>query len=273
MANEEVLNENKDTALQNGDDAKPERERSTIGFPYGDLNDAVAIVKGVRDVGGSSCEWEQLAAKLGQVATGGGFRQKALTAKSFGLVTYSQNRVTLTSLGNRICDPKQEKPAKAEAFLCVPLYKAVYEKFKGTALPPTDGLEAEMVGMGVSKKQKEKVRQCFQRSAMQAGFFWSGQDRLVLPAFKESGEQSHHVDSGKPEVDHGEKPKGGGGEGGGYHPLIEGLIKTLPMAGDTWAINARRKWLQAAANNFDLIYETDDVEGVIKIEVKKDSAN
>ncbi len=42
-----------------------------------------------------------------------------------------------------------------------------------------------------------------------------------------------------------------------YHPFIEGLLKTLPKPETDWTLGARAKWLQAAANIFELIY-TDD---------------
>ena len=48
---------------------------------------------------------------------------------------------------------------------------------------------------------------------------------------------------------------GNSGNGGGtYHPFVEGLLKTLPPADGEWKAESRRKWLQAAANVFDLIY-------------------
>src|SRR5690242_19735093 len=92
-------------------DSKRERERSTIEFPYLGLDVAVEMAKGVHEVGGSSCQWDQLAAKFDQAATGGGFRQRVMTAKTFGLLTYSQGTVTLTKLGTQICDPDQEAAA------------------------------------------------------------------------------------------------------------------------------------------------------------------
>ncbi len=66
---------------------------------------------------------------------------KISTAKIFGLVITGQGTVTLTSLGTQICDPQQEKTARANAFLRVPLYNRVHEHFKGAALPPPTGLE------------------------------------------------------------------------------------------------------------------------------------
>jgi len=101
------------------------RERSTIEFPYLDQDAAVEVAKGVYDVGGSSCGWDQLAAHMNQAANGGGFRLRMMTAKTFGLVTYGQGTVTLTDLGQRLCDPQQERAAKAESFLKVELYNAI----------------------------------------------------------------------------------------------------------------------------------------------------
>jgi hypothetical protein len=102
-----------------------------IAFPYLDLNDSIEIAKGVHELTGANCQWDQLAEKLNQPTTGGAFRQRVMTAKMFGFVTYSQGTITLTPLGSRLCDPQQEAAAKSEAFLNVPLYKAVYEQFRG----------------------------------------------------------------------------------------------------------------------------------------------
>jgi hypothetical protein len=51
---------------------------------------------------------------------------------------------------------------------------------------------------------------------------------------------------------------------GPRHPFIEGLLQTLPEPEDDWPTVARVKWLQTAANIFDLIYKGD---GGIKIEM------
>jgi hypothetical protein len=266
MAAEEAVREDVEQA-QDGD---AKRERSTIKFPYGDLSDAVEVAKGVHTVGGTSCEWEQLAAHLKLAATGGGFRMKMLTAKIFGVADYGQRKVTLTQLGSRLNDPKQEAGARVEAFLSVPLYKTIYNKFKGATLPPTSALEAEMAGMGVAEKQTDKARQYFQRSAEQAGFFWSGQDRLVTPATGPNGGAggaSHEQEERERVKRHG----GGSGGGGGLHPLIDGLIKTLPDPETDWPIEKRAKWLRAAAQNFDLIYK-DAGDDSIEITVQKGSA-
>ncbi len=247
------------------------RERSTIAFPYGDLDDAVAFAKGVHAVGGSSCQWDQLAGHFQQAANGGGFRLRALTAKMYGLLTYDRGTVTLTQLGTRICDPNQEKAARVDSFLTVPLYKAIYEQFKGATLPPTSGLEGAMVTLGVGLKVKGKARQVFQRSAKQAGFFEFGNSRLVMPSIKASTstevldeQESEDEDQEDQEEESGKKRQ---------HPLIDGLIKTLPEPQSEWTTEDRKKWLEMASTIFNVIYkDSDDSRGSLKVVVERNSA-
>jgi hypothetical protein len=252
------------------------RERSTIAFPYNDLDDAVALTKDVHAVGGSSCQWDQLAARCQQAANGGAFRLRAISAKMFGLLTYDRGTVTLTQLGTRICDPDQEKAARVEAFLTIPLYKAIYEQFKGATLPPTSGLDGAIGTLGVGSKVIGKARQVFQRSAKQAGFFEFGNTRLVMPSIKASATSTTLSPEEKPkEQEEVERNRGSRSGGGGeeYHPFIQGLLRKLPPAETDWPMEGRSKWLQAAINIFDLMYtDSDDSRRSISIELKKDSA-
>jgi hypothetical protein len=246
------------------------RARSTIEFPYLDLDIAVEIAKGVHQVGGSNCQWDQLAAHLNQTATGGGFRLRVMTAKTFGLVTYAQQTVSLTKLGTQICDPQQEAAAKVEAFLFVPLYNAIHEKFKGVTLPPTEALETVIAGLGVAPKQKNKARQAFQRSATQAGFFAFGPNRLVRPSIKGGAaaaappvEQENRREKKEKDEDQDDSK----------HPLIEGLIKALPAQGADWPLEARKKWLQAAAMNFDYVYaDSTNDQGSVKVSIERENS-
>jgi hypothetical protein len=275
-----VGNPSEETAPQ--DDTKPQddekRGRSTVQFPYLPLEDVVAVAKGVHEAGGLHCQVDQLAAQLQQKSDSSNFRLKLGTAKMFGLITYGQGTVTLTALGTRISDPEREQAARAEAFLNIPLYKQIYDQYKGANLPPTSGLETAIANMGVAPKQKSNARQVFQRSATQAGFFAYGPNRLVYPPIK-GGTAAGINEPPHPPVDHEkplEKPNGrdGGGDGGdgSQHPFIAGLIKTLPKADSDWPMDGRRKWLQAASHIFELIYKDSDSKGSLRIEVQKDSS-
>lgn len=260
--------------------ADQERGRSTIQFPYLDLSEAVAIAIGIYEVGGNSCQMDQLAAHLQQKADAPKFRQKLGTSKMFGFITFGQGTVALTTLGKSVCDPQQAPAAKAEAFLKIPLYEKVYEQFKGGNLPPMAGLETAMETLGVAPKQKRNARLAFQRSANQAGYFNFGPTRLVKPSIKGSNGTPASTsdaitpppapDAGKqkiPEID-----EGGGGGGGSLSPFIQGLIKILPPEKSPWPLEKRVKWLQTASNMLDLVYEGNDGSSVIEIKLKKESA-
>jgi hypothetical protein len=253
--------------------AEGERERSTISFPYNDLDDVVNVAKAVHAVGGTSCEWDQLAAKLGQSSTSGTFRLRMLAAKIFSLLTYDKRTVTLTPIGARICDPQQEKAARVEAFLAVPLYAKVYEEFKTGSLPPASGLETYMVSVGVAQKQKDKARQVFQRAAKQAGFSEYGADRIVKPSIKASAAPITPADPAEKEPD---KKKGKEAEAEDeLPPFIKGLLKKLPPPDTEWPNDKRAKWLEAAVKIFDLMYtdSEDDSRRSITIGFQKNSAN
>lgn len=260
---------------QNGDE-KQGREQSRILFPYQSLNEAVAVAKAVHEVQGSSCTLEQLAAHLGQSPTSSSFKLRISTTKIFGLVTSSQGTITLTRLGSQMCDPQQEAAARVDAFLAVPLYKAVYEQFKGATLPPTNsGFEAALVGLGVAQKQKERSRQVLQRSAQEAGFFQYGTERLVLPPIKASAAATPAIaPPGEPEPEKKKKGKDAEDDDEELHPFIKGLLKKLPPPDSEWPNDRRAKWLQAAVNIFDLMYteSEDDSKRTITIGFQKDSA-
>ena len=259
--------------------AGQERGKSTIQFPYLDLEDAIAIATGVHTVGGNSCQMDQLAAHLQQKADAPKFRQKLGTSKMFGLITFGQGTVALTPLGKSICDPQQMTAAKAEAFLKIPLYDAVYEQFKGGNLPPMAGLETAMETLGVAPKQKRNARLAFQRSATQAGYFSFGPTRLVKPSIKGvNGSPAPSPDIVNPAqpLSATQKPNeklggGNGGDGGSLNPFIEGLIKILPPEKSPWPLEKRVKWLQTASNMLDLVYEGNDGTCVIEIKMRKES--
>jgi len=261
-------------------DATQERERSTIVFPYLSLDVAVEIAKGVHSTGGQQSQMDQLAAYLNESANGGSFRTKIVTARIFGLVKYSTGTVSLTSLGSRLTDPDQEKVAKAEAFLHVPLYRRIYEDFKGLVLPPTPAaLESVMVTLGVAPKQRDKARQVFLRSAQQAGFFAYGTTKLVYPTLGSTEAATNKPKAGEGEREHSREdtnPRNGGGSGGGgrgqYHPFIQGLLQTLPEPKTEWPLAARKKWLQSALSIFDVIYESAEDSQSLVVKLEKNSA-
>ncbi len=250
--------------------AKEARDQSTIQFPYGDLNDAISVARGIMSRGGVPLAADQLASALGQEPNGGGFRLKIATARIFGLIETIGGKYQLTELGFAITDLPREKAARVEAFFKVPLYKKVYDEFRGKQLPPRPAaLEHAFVGFGVAPKQKDKARLAFDKSAQQAGFFdQGGRDRLISPpiggtiggGMASTSEPIEPPVFENPSIDDDlirTRRKSGGGSGGGRHPFIEGLLERLPEPDTVWSIEGRAAWLEAAASVFKLIYQGD----------------
>lgn len=238
------------------------KQRSTIGFPYMNLEDAIAVAQAIQNnVGPGACDDDQLAPWLKLSPKSSGYRTRIYTARMFGLIEDRGGSHALTPLGRSIVDPSQTRAARAAAFLKVPLYKAVFDRHRGGTIPPPAAFEKDIVSLGVAEKQKGRARQVFEKSAEQAGYFEQGRDRLVKPGVAEFKDPAQNT---SPPVD--EKP---GGSGGGepphepdLHPFIKGLLQTLPKPDTEWPGPARAKWLQTAANIFDLIYKG---EGAIEV--------
>lgn len=256
------------------EEADSRRLKSTIEFPYGDLQTAIEVVTTIFKYNGQQhCSLHQLAAWLGHDSlTSGAFRFKYTTARIFGLIDVNHDEVKLTKLGCDIVDPNLERQARVEAFLHVPLYKALFDKHKGYTLPADIGLEQEIVGLGVTPKQKEKARQAFQRSAGQAGFFEQGRTKLVMPSGLGSISANNVPRDTRPLAPSptpiiSPSPQhsysGGGGSGNGLpvlqeHPLIQGLFQLLPPIGTSWPENKRQEWLTLAGTIFKVLYSEDN---------------
>jgi len=88
----------------------------------------------------------------------------------------------LTQLGRDVLDNSgKERAGRITAFLNVELFSAMYEQFKGNALPPPPAIERQVEQLGVSPKQKERARQTFMKSAQYAGFIDASSGRFVKP--------------------------------------------------------------------------------------------
>lgn len=248
------------------DDGGEGRERSTIGFPYNNLSDATEVAQAIHDnVGTGECDANQLSAWMNLSPKSSGFRVQLSAARMFGVI--DQDALRLSALGRMIVDPLQARAARAKAFLNVPLYSAVYEKYKSGVLPPAAALERDIVSLGVAEKQKERARQVFERSADQAGFFEHGKNRLVMPgiAAREAVREQEKKDP----------PSGGGGNGGGadlvLDPLLVALLKKIPAPGLDWPAQQRLRWFRTFAMNVSQIYDADSDSPVeLKIELESD---
>ncbi|MEM9145178.1 MAG: hypothetical protein AAGC57_03200 [Pseudomonadota bacterium] len=241
------------------------RQRSTIAFPYNSLEDAGVLAHAIqRNAGTDACSDAHLAAWLKMSPKSSTMRVRIASARIFGLIEpgVSDDHV-LTDLGKKYVDDLRNKEARVEAFLSVPLYRALVDHYKGGVIPPAAALERQIASFGVAEKQKGRARAAFDKSAQYAGFHDHGNNRLVKPGIQPSGSKPERGEENGAGTGGGGKG-GGGGDGFDHDPMIIGLFKRLPQPEDAWTLQERKRWLQTAAQIFDLIYG-DDEEGGISV--------
>jgi hypothetical protein len=242
---------------------KDAREMSTIDFPYVALDGAIEVAKALYSrCAFGSCDQDELAAQMGQTLSGA-FRQKTSAARTFGLISKDgRSAFVLTDLGKRIVSSENERAAKVDAFLSVPLYVQIYEKFRGHNLPPPKALEREMETLGVSGKVADRARQSFEKSAQLAGFFDSGKERLVRPRMETTSAVATETSQTSAPPPAPESPQRSFSGGGGnmppeIDPILLGLISKLPPSGSNWPKSKRKLWLAILENSLELVYEDD----------------
>jgi hypothetical protein len=256
--------ENGKTKTKAKNKKRPEKReivRSSIAFPYRDLDSAISVAQTILGAGGVGLTGEQLAGVMGLQAGSGNYVMKVATAKTFGLITNQNGKYELTNLGFEILDKddKRQRQARRDAFLTVPLYKRTYDEFRGKSLPPRPhGLEQAFLRFGVSAKQKDAARQIFEKAAQQAGFFAAGPDKLIEPIIGGGTTPPPPMPEDRGGNGGQRQPNDNGEDAGpdvsGFHPFVQGLLGSLPEPGTNWAVEGRAKWLMAASNIFDLIY-------------------
>jgi hypothetical protein len=197
---------------------------------------------------------------MNQSAEGGTFRSVLGAARSFGLVETQQGAVTLTMLGREALDDSRCQNALAESFLRVPLHTAMYEQYKGYALPPPAAIERQIENLGVPKKQKERARQTFTKSAQYAGYIDPQTGRFIKPAMAPPPPSSELLERNK-------SSGGGGGDGLSLDPLLMALLKKIPMSGDGWPKEQRVRWFRTFAMNVSQIYDTPEEAVDLKIDI------
>ncbi|MBI1335273.1 MAG: hypothetical protein GC165_20620 [Armatimonadetes bacterium] len=223
---------------------KQGKDRSTIAFPYMDLESAESVATMIHQKFGDSGHLDTLADALGHAGIkSGAFQMKMSAARTFGLVETDRLAVTLTALGQRIVQPHLRSQARVEAFLTVPLYNKIFEEYRGRQLPPDEGLQSRFKTLGVAPKQVEKARQTFRRSAEQAGMMSASKDKLILPAIAsmpsnlptDVGHDLTETTYSSPSVSPAT------GVDLSKHPAISSFLLTMPA--DSWSAEDIEEWI------------------------------
>jgi len=119
------------------------RQRSIYLFPAYGFTTALDIARRVEESGGGSLTEETLAINLGLSAKSSGFRLKSLAARQFQLISKQGDTLITTPVAKAIFKPTSSQDAPRgyrEAFLSIPLFQAVAERYRGQRLPDSQTL-------------------------------------------------------------------------------------------------------------------------------------
>jgi hypothetical protein len=202
----------------------PKRPRSEIRFPVYSLADCVVVAKAVYEKGGGLATNDHLAAYLGyKSAINGAFIARIAATKMFGLIAGPPQRLELTQLAQQILMPIRDSDSRqglTEAFMGIPLYKAVYEEYHGKELPAEFGLKnALRTRFGVTPQRIDRAYRALMESAEVAGFFdvRGSRTQLIMPALQrppESKLEEEQTDDDSSTA----QPESGNGNGRGRPP-------------------------------------------------------
>lgn len=123
--------------LQAGKDKKA-RQRSPFLFPAYNFTIALDIARRVEEKGAGTLAEDTLAVDMGLSVTSSGFRLKCLTARQFGLLSKQGEILSTTPIAKSILKPTNDQDAingYRQAFLNIPLFRAVADRYKGQPLP------------------------------------------------------------------------------------------------------------------------------------------
>lgn len=255
-------------AVKDSQSAQKKRgPHSGTGYPYYNMEDSVEVARLVHERGGGSCSRDQLASFLKYSGTNNGtFLTRVSAAKMFGFISSEQGSVSVTERGRNIFAPvmpDDKVKSKIEAFFSVPLFKIVYEHFKGKMLPPQVGLKNLIENQfRIVKARVTPTLRVLMESAEYAGFFNTHGDntRLIEPSMETTHttqSETHatsHKEDGKPEISPARKGEGeSGGPPTGIHTAIIGLLRELPSPGP-WKKSQKEGFMQAFKSTIDFIY-------------------
>lgn len=140
------------------------RQRSVYLFPAYGFTTALDIARRVEDGGGGTLAEETLAFGMGLSSKGSGFRLKTLAARQFQLTSKQGPTLITTPVAKSILRPISNGDALRgyrKAFLSVPLFHAVAERYRGQRLPDSQTfrnvLEREFFVDRTRVQQAERV--------------------------------------------------------------------------------------------------------------------
>lgn len=256
-------------AENEGASSKKPLSRANVQYPYFDLANSLEVARKMQDNAGGSCSPDQLASYLEYKSTKSGtYQTRVSAAKQFGFVRSDDGLLSVTERAMKIISPvlpEDAVSAKVDAFLNVDLFGKVYEKYKGSTIPPKVGMRNLLSqAFGVPDDRLDPTVRVLFDSAEQAGMFPNGdQSRLVRPATKAQAAPKPQPAEAAPSAEPQRGGSGGGGtEGGppGVHTAILGLLRELPPAGSAWPKRSKDRFVKAFLATLEFVYQSDEEE-------------
>jgi hypothetical protein len=243
--------------------------KSAVLHPYFDLNDSIEVAKAVHDKGGGQCARDLVAAALGYSTTkSGAFLSRLSAAKQFGLIRINGDIVSTTGEAITILHPLMDSDAtiaRRDAFLNVPLFQKVYDKFKGSSLPQEVGLQNFFKSeFKIPDDRLKPAVRVMQASAGQAGFFVAGGNtRLIAPGGGQAAAPKSEPSKADPEahVDRSRvSPPATSSEGSSnVHPALIAMLRELPRSGTEWPPAKKDRFMAAFRSIVDVVYPDPEV--------------
>lgn len=197
------------------------RVRAEHRYPVYDLESSIEVARRIRERAGGTASADQIASFFDYSSTrSGAFLTRVSSAAMFGLIVSERGAYTVTALAQTIIAPElpgtSDAAARYAAFMSVPLYGLLVERYRGQQLPPEVGLRNTMeTAFGMPRSRTQVAYRVFMDSAAQAGFFDArgGQrTHLVQPVIAEPsinpGDQPMQDDDGEIEPPDNPEPAG-----------------------------------------------------------------
>lgn len=209
------------TPPQESQITEPRRKSADIRFPFYSLADSLLVAKAIHEKGGGTANRDQLAAFLDYSTTNSGaFLSRIAAARLFDFITTEGSRFVITPLAEKVLmpvnPPEDTQGGLVDAFLNVPLFKAVFDEYKGKELPPEFGLKNLMrTKFGIVGRNVALAYRVLMDSADQAGFFATRgtKTHLIIPtAAKQPALATANIESAMGELT--ERRFGGGRDDG-----------------------------------------------------------
>jgi hypothetical protein len=240
---------------------KKQRVSAENRYPMFDLNASLLLARAVKEKGGNACTPEQLGGYLGvKNTTGGSFVGRVAAAKAFGLIRTVQGRYEITERAEAILyhvtDLLRDQ-ALRDAFLAIPLYRQVYDRFKGQSLPQEFGLRNLLhTQYGIPSGDRVTAACRVMMDSAETGGFYRAHNgartHLVDPVQGTPSYATPPRDQGAPPDGDRATLNGGGGGGGGNGSsgvglpsrgkLLDGMWEELP-ADPQWDEESLGYWL------------------------------